>query len=89
MEFCPETSHNQSNLKEMGTIDRCRIKFVDETLEFRGIYTVLKREISMTFLYFWFFFNIKNAEYFVVFERTVEWKVISEQLIFEINKMPC
>ena len=56
----------------MGTIDRCRIKFVDETLEFRGIYTVLKREISMTFLYFWFFFNIKNAEYFVVFERTVE-----------------
>jgi len=40
-------------------------------------------EVSMAFLYF-LFFDIKNAEHFVIFKRTIEqWKVLLEQSLFE------
>ena len=36
------------------------------------------------------FFILKNAEHFVIFERTVEqWKVLPEHYFLKINKMPC
>ena len=63
--------NNQSSLKE--TIDVNRYSMAFGTLE----------EVSMAFLYF-LFFDIKNAEHFVIFKRTIEqWKVLLEQSLFE------